>query len=43
MKKILPYLIGFGMFALYYTVMRVIENKVPLVRKVTNWGAAPAA
>jgi hypothetical protein len=34
--KAIKYLIGFGMFALYYVAMRVIENKVPLVRKLTQ-------
>lgn len=35
MKK---YLIGFAMFALYYIVMRNLENKIAPVQKLTNVG-----
>lgn len=30
--------IGFGIFMLYFIVARIIENKVSLVRKLTNLG-----
>jgi len=36
MKK---YLIGFALFALYFVVMRNIENKVTAVQRLTNVGA----
>jgi hypothetical protein len=32
------YLIGFAMFALYYIVMRNLENKIAPVQKLTNVG-----
>lgn len=31
--------LGFGIFFAYYIAARILENKVSLVRKVTNLGA----
>lgn len=36
------YLIGFGIFLAYYLVARNIENKISLVRNLTNIGAPKA-
>lgn len=39
MDKVKKLAIGFGVFFLYYVAARILENKVALVRKVTNLGA----
>lgn len=36
MKK---YLIGFGLFLVYYLVAENLKNKIALVQKLTNVGA----
>jgi len=35
-KGIVKYLIGFGMFMLYFSVARQLENRVALVKKLTG-------